>query len=111
MHTDYIFEYEIKKAIERRANDKTFKIVPIILDFCRWTTEKYNLGKYTALPYMATPISDFDNKNMAWYVVTEALRVMIEEDSVDSGEDFYTSERLPKDVREIYRRISRKEIH
>jgi internalin A len=111
MHTDYIFEYEIKKAFERKQKDASFKIVPIILDFCRWTTEKYNLGKYTALPFMAKPVSDFKNLNMAWYIVEEALRVMIEDNTIPSGVDFYTSERLPKDVQEIYRRISRKEIN
>lgn len=110
MHTDYIFEYEIKKAFERKQNDQPFKIVPIILDFCRWTTEKYNLGIYTALPFMAKPVSDFANRNMAWYIVEEALRVMIDDGSVPSGVEFYTSEQLPKDVQEIYRRISRNEV-
>ncbi|KAA5534924.1 TIR domain-containing protein [Taibaiella lutea] len=110
MHTDYIFEYEIKKALERKKTEPQLKIVPIILDFCRWTTEKYNLGTYTALPYTAKPVSDFPNKNMAWYIVAEALRVMIDDDKIPPGAEFYTSERLPKDVQEIYRRISRKEI-
>jgi hypothetical protein len=110
MQTDYIFDYEIKKAFERKGHEPGFKIVPIILEFCRWTTEKYNLGQYTALPYTAKPVSDFKNQHMAWYIIEEALRLMIDDENAPSGESFYKSERLPKDVREIYERITRKEV-
>jgi internalin A len=69
MKTKYIHEYEIKKAFERKSHDANFKIVPIIMDFCQWATEKNNLGKFTALPYIAKPVADFHNQNMAWYIV------------------------------------------
>ncbi|NII28753.1 TIR domain-containing protein [Pseudoflavitalea sp. X16] len=105
MKTKYIQEYEIKKAFERQAKDPAFKIVPIILDFCQWTTVRNNLGQFTALPYTAKPVVDFSNQNMAWYIIQECLRMMIEKDLHPTGEDFYTSQALPKDVLKLLERI------
>lgn len=105
MKTDYIHEHEIKKAFERKDKDSNFKIVPIILNFCRWTTENNNLGKYTALPYTAKPVMDFKNQDMAWYIVEECLRLMIDNDLNPIGEKFYEEQKLPTDVLKIYTRI------
>lgn len=105
MKTAYIHEHEIKKAFERQSKDPTFKIVPIILDFCKWTTSHNNLGQFTALPYTAKPVVDFKNQNMAWYIVQECLRLMIEQDLNPTGEDFYATQALPKDVLKLLERI------
>jgi GTPase SAR1 family protein len=105
MRTKYIHEHEIKKAFERQTKDPKFKIVPIILDFCKWTTNNNNLGLFTALPYTAKPVMDFKNQNMAWYIIQECLRLMIEKDLHPTGEDFYTSQALPKDVLKLLERI------
>ncbi|WP_298894573.1 COR domain-containing protein [uncultured Psychroserpens sp.] len=104
MKTDYIHEHEIKKAFERKEEDPSFKIVPIILNFCRWTTTKNNLGSFTGLPYTAKPVMDFDNQDMAWYIVEECLRLMIEDDLNPIGDDFY-NDKLPGDVLKLYTRI------
>ncbi|TAE86412.1 MAG: TIR domain-containing protein [Bacteroidetes bacterium] len=111
MKTPYIQEYEVAKAFKRKENDKDFKIVPIILDFCRWTTEKNNLGTYTALPYIGKPVLDFNNQNMAWYIIEESLRLMIDHNDVpykvdENGEIVYTENaKFPKDVLRIFERI------
>ncbi len=105
MKTKYIHEYEIKKAFERKSHDANFKIVPIIMDFCQWTTEKNNLGNFTALPYTAEPVADFYNQNMAWYIIQACLRLMIEKDLDPINDDFYLSQPLPKDILKIYERI------
>ena len=105
MKTDYIHEHEIKKAFERKAKDSNFKIVPIILNFCRWTTSNNNLGDFTALPYTAKPVMDFKNQDMAWYIVEECLRLMIDNDLNPTGEKFYNNQKLPTDVLKIYNRI------
>jgi hypothetical protein len=105
MKTEYIHEYEIKKALERQVKTPNFKIVPIILDFCRWATTKNNLGDFTALPYTAKPVVDFKNQNMAWYIIVECLRLMIEQDLNPKGEEFYYHQPLPKDILRIYERI------
>ncbi|MBC8754982.1 leucine-rich repeat domain-containing protein [Kordia sp. YSTF-M3] len=108
--TKYIKEHEIKTAIERRQKEiadnvllnRQVKIIPIILDFCRWYRKdaKYDLGKYTALPYIAKPVADFKNRNMAWYIIEEAIRAAIEH---DNDPEFDTN--LAKDVKKIYERI------
>ncbi len=106
MKTKYIHEHEIKKAFERKDKGKKLTIVPIILDFCKWTTKVNNLGDFTALPYMVKPVADFQNENMAWYIIQECLRLMIENDLNPNGEDFYRSQPLPKDVIKIFERIA-----
>lgn len=105
MKTDYIHEHEIKKAFERKKADSNFKIVPIILNFCRWTTANNNLGEFTALPYTAKPVMDFKNQDMAWYIIEACLRLMIENDLNPTGEDFYNKQKLPSDILKIYNRI------
>jgi GTPase SAR1 family protein len=104
MKTDYVFNHEIKKAIDRQKNDAEFKIVPIILNYCSWTTNDYNLGNYTALPYTAKPVSDFKDKDMAWYIVTECIKVLISSKKQPSTDNWYNLN-LPKDIRKIYERI------
>lgn len=111
MKTPYIQEHEVAKAFKRKEKDKDFKIVPIILDFCRWTTEKNNLGTYTALPYIGMPVLDFNNQNMAWYIIEESLRLMIDDNDIpytvdENGVVTYTkSTKFPKDVLRIFERI------
>ncbi|WP_286927327.1 leucine-rich repeat domain-containing protein [Flavobacterium sp. UBA4197] len=106
MRTDYIHKYEIAKAFERYNKDKSLKIVPIILDYCNWNTNVNDLGEFTALPYMAKPISDFDNRNMAWYIVIECLKLIIEKEEQPEGEDWFNDVRkLPNNVLKIYERI------
>lgn len=51
MKADYIFEYELKKALKRKnKGGDNYIILPIIMDFCIWVSDSpnYNLGKYTA---------------------------------------------------------------
>ncbi|WP_452602862.1 leucine-rich repeat domain-containing protein [Pontimicrobium sp. MEBiC06410] len=108
--TKYIKEHEIKTAIARREKEivdnilprQQLKIIPIILDFCRWDRkdDRYNLGKYTALPYTAKPVADFKNKNKAWYIIEECIRTAIEK---DNDPEFDTN--LSKAVKKIYEDI------
>ena len=106
MKTEYIHKYEIKGAFERKEIDKDFRIVPIILDFCHWTTEKNNLGDFTALPYFTKPVAAFKNHNEAWHIIEACLRLMIEQNLNPVGDDdFYKTQSLPKDVLKIYDRI------
>ncbi|MBA3673339.1 MAG: leucine-rich repeat domain-containing protein [Chitinophagaceae bacterium] len=106
MKTQYIHEHEISKAFEKKKADPNFKIVPIILDFCRWSTIKHDLSQFTALPYTAKPVADFSNENMAWYIIEECLRLMIDEDLNPMGETFYSAQHLPADVLKIYKGIT-----
>ncbi len=106
MRTQYIHEHEIARAFERKNENSNLKIIPIILDFCRWTTEKNNLGNFTALPYTAKPVADFQNENMAWYIIEECLRLIIDQDIKDTDQSLYTNAGLPMDIRKIYERMT-----
>ena len=105
MRTDYIHKYEITKAFEKKKMDDSFKIVPIILDFCSWSTINNDLSKFTALPYTAKPVCDFDNKNMAWYIIVECLRFMIASDQQPTEDDWFKNHELPNNIKNIYKRI------
>jgi internalin A len=99
-NTKYIIDHEITNAINRYDNDKSVKIVPIILDFYDWSGKgKYNLQRFSALPYQAKPISDFHNPNIAWSTITTTVRMMIEKD-LDPGK----LEIIGRDLQEIYER-------
>jgi hypothetical protein len=99
-NTKYIQDYEVKNAINRYDKDKSVKILPIILEFYEWTRKPpYNLGRFSALPYQAKPISDFKNPKMAWNTITASVRMMIEKD-LDPGK----IEIVNRDLQEIYER-------
>ncbi|MBG6062896.1 Leucine-rich repeat (LRR) protein [Flavobacterium sp. CG_9.1] len=110
MRTDYIHKYEITKAFEKKKKDDSFKIVPIILDFCSWSTLNNDLSKFTALPYTAKPVCDFDNKNMAWYIIVECLRFMIASNQQPTNDDWFKEKDLPKNIKNIYERIVNKSV-
>lgn len=99
--TEYIVEHEIKEIIKRYDGDKSsVKIIPIILEFYDWERKKpYNLQRFTALPFQAKPISDFNNPKMAWYTIAESVKMMIEKDLNPENKDS-----LSRELQEIYER-------
>jgi internalin A len=107
MKTKYVKEVEIKNAVDRWDKDqKSIKIIPIILEYYHWTREgAYNLGRFTALPYTIKPVLDFKRQNMAWYIIIEAIKIMIKK---DLGDDQAT---VSKEVKTIYERIVKGEVH
>lgn len=104
MKTKYIHEHEIKKAFEKKKKNKSFLIIPIILDFCRWQTKNNDLSQFTALPYTTKPIKDFKNENLGWYLVEEALRLLLQGEKPDS-DLLFNNEKLPQQVIDLYIRI------
>jgi internalin A len=114
--TDYIYEYELKKAFERRQQPgaKPLKIVPVIMRHCIWAMPgPYNLGQFSALPYTAKPVADFRDPDMAWLIVAEGIRVLCQHyDSVDPQEDDYykdwayaNKDKLGKQLQQLFERI------
>ncbi|HEX9980161.1 MAG TPA: leucine-rich repeat domain-containing protein [Flavobacterium sp.] len=105
MRTEYIYKHELRKAIDRKAIDEHFVIIPIILDFCSWNNAQSRLGDFTALPYTAKPVCDFDNRNMAWYIVVECIKFLIDNFTQPNDDDWFNKQQLPKDIKKIYERI------
>lgn len=98
--TKYIIDHEIKTAIDRYDNGENIKIVPVILEFYDWgRKEPYNLQRFSALPYQAKPISDFNNPKIAWSTITASVKIMIERD-LDPGK----IDIIGRDLEEIYER-------
>ncbi|WP_420573448.1 leucine-rich repeat domain-containing protein [Kordia sp.] len=107
--TNYIKEYEIKTAIQKFNTQKEKKIpvseririVPIRLEYCSWIRKdaSINLGQFSALPYKAKPVTDYNNRNEAWYMIIENLRMAIENEKT-TGFKFRTN----KEIQELQER-------
>ena len=103
--TNYIKEYEIKTAIKKYKKQKEdnipiserLRIIPIRLEYCSWVRKdaSVNLGQFSALPYQAKPVTDYNNKNEAWYMITENIRMAIENEK-NPDFTFKTSKEITK---------------
>ncbi len=71
--TDYIWDVEIKRAVERDL-EETAKVVPIIVRACVW--EDSPLGIYNS-PEKAMVVSQASNIDEAWTKIVRALEVII----------------------------------
>jgi Leucine-rich repeat (LRR) protein len=79
MSTQYVMDNEVKNAIDRWDAGSNIKIIPILLRFYHWARKgKYNLARFNGFPYTMKPVTDFDDQNMAWYMIEESIRMMIE---------------------------------
>ncbi|MES2761852.1 MAG: TIR domain-containing protein [Bacteroidota bacterium] len=99
MSTKYVLDHEIKNAIDKWDAEKSIKIVPILLEPYNFVRkEPYNLGRFTGLPYMLRPITEFKNQKSAWHTISESIRIMIERD-LDPGS---SGEVLTAELKSIY---------
>ncbi|MBF0213394.1 MAG: toll/interleukin-1 receptor domain-containing protein [Magnetococcales bacterium] len=69
--TDYIWDVEIKRAMERHRAGSAV-VIPIILRPCDWMELPF--GALSALPDKAIPISTWKNRDAAWLNVVEGLK-------------------------------------
>ncbi len=97
IRTEYIREQEIKVAKAQQKENPAKIIIPIVLNYCEW--EAY-LGEYTALPYIAKPVSSFaPNTDIAWYLCTRAIRNML------TNSQYEKAAELEKMVKQLYEEI------
>ncbi|MFZ2898971.1 MAG: TIR domain-containing protein [Saprospiraceae bacterium] len=81
LNTDYIWNIEIKAAMERRSAG--VRVVPIILSPCQWEV-KDKSGNFifppaalNALPFKGKPVSSYENPDVAWNdVATGILKIL-----------------------------------
>ena len=110
-NTKYIRDLEIKIVMDRYRNEEIKPmIVPIILEPYHWTSDSgdYNLGEFTGLPYTARPVSSFSNRQEAWHIIGECLRLAIRNKEHSLKDDYWLEkdkEKLPKDVRLFFEKI------
>jgi TIR domain len=74
--SDYCYEIEMKRAMERHRKGDA-RVIPIILEPCDW--QRLPFGKLVATPTDGKPISKFPNKNDGFLEVTIAIRKAAEE--------------------------------
>jgi len=72
--SDYLYDIEISKAIERHENGEIV-IVPIIIRYCDF--QLLPISKFQALPKNAKPISTWGNEDEAWLNVLEGIKKII----------------------------------
>jgi TIR domain len=74
--SDYCYDIEMKRALERHA-DGTARVVPVILRPVDWHEAPF--GKLQALPKDGRPISTWANRDQAFKDVVEGIRRTIRE--------------------------------
>lgn len=116
MSTPYIHKYEVKHTFKRYQNGEDVKIIPIILDYIDWS-RTYNfistsgediawpLNKFTALPFAGTEITEFKNKNKAWFLIAYAIRTIIEEDINSEKDEDEIVRKFPPKIKKLYEDI------
>ncbi len=79
--SDYIYDVELKQAMERHEAGEA-RIIPIILRPCDWTTSPFS--KLQALPKDAKPVTKWANRDEAWANIAAGIRAVIQEISRQS---------------------------
>ena len=72
--SDYIWEVEIKKAIERHKRGEA-KVIPIALNFCDWSGQPYEDLQGPIRP--SKPIYAYKNQDQAWLKVIQGIEKVI----------------------------------
>jgi hypothetical protein len=75
LKSDYCYEKEMKVALERDAKGEA-RVVPIIVRPCDWQNALFN--RLQALPTDAKPITKWKNRDEAWTVVANCLRLTVQ---------------------------------
>lgn len=76
MASDYVYDKEIDKAIERHARGEA-RVIPIIVRPADW--EWTSFGKLQALPKDGKPVTTWPNQDEAWLDVLRGVRKAVDE--------------------------------
>ena len=69
--SDYCYERELRRALEREAQQE-LEIVPIIIRKCDW--EEAPFARFQAIPTGAKPVKSWSDRDAAWTDVAKSLR-------------------------------------
>lgn len=76
IHSDYCYDEEMKRALQRHEAGET-RVIPIILRPCDWHTTPF--GKLQALPRDGKPISLWNTSDQAYYDIALGIRRAVQE--------------------------------
>lgn len=74
--SDYCYEIEMKRAMERHAEGRA-RVIPVILRKCDWSAAPF--GKLQALPKNAQPIKGWTDRDEAYNDVVAGIRKAVAE--------------------------------
>lgn len=74
--SDYCYDIEMKRALERHKNGDS-RVIPIILEHCDWHPAPF--GKLLALPKDGNPVTEYPNQNKAFTEIAKGIRRVINE--------------------------------
>jgi hypothetical protein len=74
--SDYCYDLEMKRAMERHA-EGTARVIPIILRTCDWSDAPF--GKLQALPKNARPVKSWDDQDEAFTNIVIGIRRAVAE--------------------------------
>jgi len=74
LSSDYCYDIEMKRAMERHHAGET-RVIPVIVDPCDWHTAPF--GKFLAVPTDGKPISKFPNRHDAFLEIAQAIRKIV----------------------------------
>jgi hypothetical protein len=74
--SDYCYDLEMKRAMERHA-EGTARVIPIILRNCDWSGAPF--GKLQALPKNARPVKSWDDQDEALTDIATGIKEAIAE--------------------------------
>lgn len=73
--SDYCYDIELKRAMERHE-EKTARVIPIILRPCDWTDAPF--GKLQALPTNGKPVTTWGNPDEAYLNIAKGISAAVE---------------------------------
>jgi len=76
INSNYCYDIEMKRALERRDAAEAV-VIPIILRRCEWHIAP--IAKLQALPKDAKPVTTWADRDEAWTDVTRGIRAVAEE--------------------------------
>jgi hypothetical protein len=74
--SDYCFDIEVKRAIEKHEEGSA-SVVPVILRQCDWKHEKSPIKILQGVPENGIPISLWPDQDVAYQDITEKLKLLI----------------------------------
>jgi len=80
--SDYCYESELSRAIQRHENGEA-RVIPVIARPCDWTNAPFHLLQ--ALPNDAKPVTAWHNQDEAWRDVATGIRLACEDIRASQG--------------------------
>ncbi|MDR8392250.1 toll/interleukin-1 receptor domain-containing protein [Aliifodinibius sp. S!AR15-10] len=75
LDSDYCFDIELERALERHDNGEA-RVIPIILEHCHWQIAEFS--KLQALPEDGRPVTDYPNQHKAFTQIAKGIRQAIQ---------------------------------